>query len=155
MKGRSKEMVAPRKSDSEKEQPTGEIIRIDWSKAQTLSDVRAMVPLVLSGAEVFGDGSEFIKDKDRLIGVPFYVLEWHFNVDPANGREYANVLVMTSEDVKLRFNDGSTGIYAQLKKVTEEHGVMPIACKFGLRRSDYTTEVNGKPEKSRTYYLAG
>lgn len=150
-------MVA--KKSAENEAPAGEIVpAIEWGKIGNLADARAALEKVhgaiLDSSSVFGDGAEFIKDKERMVGVPFLVLDWRFNVDPDTEREYVNVLVMNAEGAKARFNDGSTGVYAQLKKVTEEYGVIGIQVKQGLRKSEYTVEIDGKKEKAVTYYLS-
>ena len=90
-----------------------------------------------------------------MIGVPFIVLDFRFIVDEKTKREYVTVLVMNGQGGKARFNDGSTGIYAQLKKIHEQYGVQPIACKFGLRKSDYEVQNDdGTITPATTYYLA-
>lgn len=131
---------------------------IEWGKITTPADARAALEnaygAVLESSALFGDGAEFIKDKDKLIGIPFMILEWHFVIDKETNREYVNVLVMNQVGEKARFNDGSTGVRDQLKKVHEEYGIIGIFCKFGLRKSSYMKEVNGKPEKATTYYLS-
>lgn len=127
---------------------------IDWSKITDLAAAREALGNVVNASEVLGDGSEFITDKNVLVGSPFLVCDWHFITDEETGREYVNVLIMGTNGEKARFNDGGTGVYAQLKKVSEEVGVVGINVKGGLRRSDYTTEVNGKKEKATTYYLS-
>lgn len=153
-----REMVT--KKSAESEPVSAEIApAIEWGKIDNPADARRALEAahgaVLSASTVFGDGSEFIKDKDRMVGVPFIVCDWHFNVDPSTDREYVNVLVMNANGDKARFNDGSTGVYAQLKKVSEEFGVIGIECKFGLRKSEYEVEIDGKKQKATTYYLAG
>lgn len=150
-------MVA--KKSAESEPVSGEVVpSIEWGKIDNPQDARRALEAahgaVLSSSTVFGDGSEFIKEKDRLVNVPFLILDWHFNMDPATEREYVNVLVMNAAGDKARFNDGSTGVYAQLKKVTEEFGVVGIECKFGLRKSEYEVEINGKKQKASTFYIA-
>lgn len=139
----------------------GEVVRrIDWGKVDNIGDARALLEshngAVLDASKVLGDGAELIEDKDRLINIPFLVLDWRFIVDQKTTNEYASVLVMNGEGAKARFNDGSTGVYAQLKKVTEEYGINGgLQCKRGLRKSEYTVEADGKPTRAVTYYLAG
>lgn len=131
---------------------------IEWGKVDNLADARALLEshygAVLSSSNLFGDGAEFIKDKNVMVGVAFIILDFRFVVDPDTEREYVSVLVMNGEGKKARFNDGSTGVYAQLKKVHEEYGVIGITCKNGLRKSDYAVEIDGKKEKAVTYYLS-
>jgi hypothetical protein len=148
-------MPTQKKSDQTESDSTEVAPSIDWGKISSPQDARialenAGVP-VFNSNQILGDGADFIKDKNVLVGVPFLVLDWHFIVDDKTQREYANVLVMNGQGDKARFNDGSTGVYAQLKKVTEEYGKVAISCKFGLRKSEYTTD-DGSP--ATTYYLS-
>lgn len=132
---------------------------INWGRVDNLADARQAIAeagvALLSSSTLFGDGSEFIKEKDKLVGVPFLVLEWRFIMDEDTHREYVNVLVMNGQGAKARFNDGSTGVYQQLKQVTDEMGVVAIECRGGLRKSDYTfTNDKGETSKAATYYLS-
>jgi hypothetical protein len=124
---------------------------IDWAKIDNLADARAALGTVVTASEILGDGSEFLANKDALVGYPFLVLDWRYLIDEKSGREYVNVLIMGSNGEKARFNDGSTGIYAQLKEVTERVGKVGIQVKNGLRRSDYVKEGVGD---ATTYYLS-
>jgi hypothetical protein len=127
---------------------------IDWAKIDNLADARAALGVVVNSSEVLGDGSEFITDKNVLVGSPFLILDWRFITDEKTQREYVNVLIMGANGEKARFNDGSTGVYAQLKKVSENTGKVGIQVKQGLRKSDYTTDVNGNHVSATTYYLS-
>jgi len=127
---------------------------IDWAKIDNLADARAAMKLVVKSSDVLGDGAEFITDKNKLVEVPFLILDWKFIVDEETQREYVNVLIMGASGDKARFNDGSTGIYAQLKQVSDNVGKVGIEVKQGLRRSDYVKVINGKNEKATTYYLS-
>lgn len=160
-------MPTAKKQESEETQTaeearaTGEVVQhIDWGKVDNLADARLRLEShygqIFDAGKVFGDGAEFIDDKTRMIGVPFIVLEWRFIVDKKTDNEYVSVLVMNSDGNKARFNDGSTGVYAQLKKLTEEYGVHGgVQCRQGLRRSEYTVMVDGKNTYATTFYLAG
>lgn len=126
-------------------------------------------------AESYGSGFRILEtaEKARLVGVPFYVLEWAFNLGDMG--EFVSMAVVTEADEKLIVNDGSTGICQQMEAVTltrtsrgqsydeATHGLL---VRGGLRRSDYDT-VDGKPltriereqgvkpnGKGTTYYLA-
>jgi hypothetical protein len=123
---------------------------IDWGKIDNLADARAALGVVVNISELLGDGSEFIKDKDMLVGRAFLVLDWKFIVDEKTKREYVNVLVMGGDGSKARFNDGGTGVYAQLKAVQEECGKVGLEVKGGLRRSDYVNDEGA----GTTFYLA-
>lgn len=147
-------MPTQKKSDQTESDSTEVAPSIDWGKISSPQDARialeaAGVPL-FNSTNILGDGADFIKDKNLLVGVPFLILDWHFIVDEKTQREYVNVLVMNGQGEKARFNDGSTGIYSQLKKVTEEYGKVAISCKFGLRKSEY--DKDGQP--ATTYYLS-
>lgn len=128
---------------------------INWADIDNLADARAALPVVVSAVDVLGDGAEFITDKNVLVGSPFLILDWHFIVDEKTEREYVNVLIMGTDGSKARFNDGGTGVYAQLSDVSSRMGVVGIEVKGGLRRSDYLKEMpNGKKESATTYYLS-
>ncbi len=125
---------------------------VDWSGIHNVTDAVAALGLdLLKASDVLGDGSDFITDKNTLVNVPFTVLEWRFVKDEKSGNEYVNVHIMSPSGQRGRFNDGGTGVYAQLKQVTEQIGRIAIACPRGLRRSDYTKEGVGD---ATTYYLS-
>lgn len=152
--------MVTKKSAEQDSAPSSEVETpaINWGAIDTMQEAHAALETaygaVLSSSKLFGDGSEFIRDKEKLVGVPLMILDWRFIVDEETGREYVNVLVMNQQGNKARFNDGSTGVYEQLKSVTDQYGVIGITCKFGLRKSEYTKEVDGKKEKAVTYYLS-
>jgi hypothetical protein len=128
---------------------------IDWSKVNDLATARELLGTVVDSADAVGDGADFITDKHVLVDVAFLVLEWKFITDEASNREYVNVHIMGADGRRARFNDGSTGVYAQLKKVSEEMGVIGIAVKKGLRPSEYTKELpDGSKTKATTFYLS-
>lgn len=137
-----------------KEKAAEVVPAIDWSKVTDLATARELLGTVVDSSEVLGDGAEFITDKNVLVGVPFLVLDWRFIVDEKTEREYVNVLIMGADGTKGRFNDGGTGVYAQLKQVSEETGKVGIQVKNGLRKSDYTKDVDGKKQAATTFYLS-
>lgn len=108
---------------------------------------------VMSAAEL-GNGWGVLgsKEKGRLVGVPLLVLSYQFN-EGDNG-EFVSAQVVTNSE-RLIVNDGSTGIYQQLKDLAENGETRAIYCKHGLRRSDYTyTDPKTKEEKeATTFYL--
>lgn len=108
---------------------------------------------------VAGSPYEVVK-KDVLIGVPFAIVdvrEYEGKFGPA-----VAVCVITQDDRKLVFNDGSTGVMAQLKEIvaqTGRHG--GFLCPNGLRASefeyqptDFDGEPMGNPIPATTYYIA-
>lgn len=135
-----------------------------------------------------GDGvfnTELIEDKDFLRDLPFLITRWRFNSsdkykDAETGEDGIFVSVEIAYQMNPQspvqtgvFNDGSTGILAQLQKITQSReenlakngtGNDPHAGRFvrhGLRRSDYqrdTGKVNPKTqqpilEAATTFYL--
>jgi 23S rRNA G2069 N7-methylase RlmK/C1962 C5-methylase RlmI len=134
-----------------------------------------------------GDGvfnTELIEDKDFLRDLPFLITRWRFNtsdkyknLETGEDGEFVSVEIAYQVNPQSPvqtgvFNDGSTGILAQLKKITaarEENlakngtGNDPHAGRFvrhGLRRSDYQRDTGVKDKKGEpiteaatTYYL--
>lgn len=143
----------------------------------------------LAGVNVIddeGDGvfnTELIEDKDFLRDLPFLITRWRFNLsdkykdDEGNDGQFVSVEIAYQATPQSPiqtgvFNDGSTGIMAQLQKITENRqriiaekgeGNDPYAGRFvrrGLRRSDYMRDTgkldkNGAPimEAATTFYL--
>lgn len=98
-------------------------------------------------------------EKGRLEKVPFVILEWDFH-DGDKGR-FVSALIVTKSGEKLILNDGSTGILRQLTRITESRVSRGVAnpqasltVPGGLRRSDYTTAVNGSLTDATTFYLS-
>lgn len=115
--------------------------------------------LRLLGGDVvttFSESGEWdvVEDKSHLVGVPFVGLRWRFNKGDAG--EFVSMEVVTEDGRRLIVNDGSTGIYQQLLRLTTETGrTAGIACKKGLRRSDYTyTDEKGTERPATTFYLS-
>lgn len=154
------EMVA--RKNEEKQDPSTDVESAvpNWGEAENFIDVQAIadefgIP-TFAGSALFGDGADLM-DKQKLVGVPFKILDWRIVLDDKTKREYVTVLAMANLEgrpYKVRFNDGSTGIMAQLKHVNETHGKCIIECRNGLRRSDYTfTNDKGGTEAATTFYL--
>lgn len=135
----------------------------DLRNIKSLDDALALMDS-FDGAEDFSDygsGFEVIDNKDVLIGVPFLAMEWRFTRSKQYGGEFVSILTITKDGVKGIVNDGSTGICAQMRRVTDEriaagrrNPQTGLVVSRGLRRSDYTTEVNGNSIEASTYYLA-
>lgn len=108
-------------------------------------------------------GAELVRDKGELEGTPFLITRWDHRTDNTTGQMYVSVQCITPENRKLVFNDGSTGVYAQLsnleKQIGKRGGVM---CRNGLRSSTFTVDKDGRPTKdpaqvsgkATTFYLA-
>lgn len=117
--------------------------------------------------KVLGDGFAILstEQKDQLIGLPIAFMEWRFNKGDMGEFVSARVLVRVGDgpgDIKkVIINDGSTGIYRQLKQYTDQYGTnTSLIAKNGLKRSDYTFEVEDKANPGQmlqrpasTYYI--
>jgi hypothetical protein len=106
----------------------------------------------------YGTGFRVI-EKDKVIGVPFIVMEWRFN--EGDFGEFCSAAIVTKNGDKFVINDGSTGIRLQLQMVTAariaQGKVNPQAGLMvpnGLTVSSYETEIDGKMTKARTFYLS-
>ena len=118
------------------------------------------VDLILAH-ETLGDGFALVKDKNVFVGKPIMFLEWRFN--EGDQGEFVSARVICQEQngiARYILNDGSTGIYQQLKELSESRNVYGgLAVRNGLRRSDYTYdeiddktgEVKQKP--ATTFYI--
>lgn len=99
-------------------------------------------------------GKPSLVDKDKLIGVPFIVIDFTTRVgsyrrDDGELGDYISVTIKTKDNDLLVFNDGGTGIAGQLASVDLEKD-LPLYCPQGLRKSEYTNSYG----PALTYYLA-
>lgn len=143
---------------SDESAPRAEVeLSTDWGAVTTWEAAIAEFGIgeIIPAADAFGDGSQLTDNKDELCGVAFLVLDWRYVTDPQTDRQYVNVLVMLKESqTKVRFNDGSTGVADQCRAFEEKRGKRGgIYCPRGLRRSDYTVEIDGKKQAATTYYF--
>lgn len=102
-------------------------------------------------------------DKATLVGVPFFITNFVFRHDAATDREYVSVEIVTQDNRKLVFNDGSTGVFKTLERHAAEGRFGGIVCRSGLRDSAYGVDKDGvplpkgstqKPDSiAHTYYL--
>lgn len=121
-------------------------------------------------SDALGDGFSLLSKKERLIDVPFIILGWRFNLKidhPDQQGDFVSVYVMTRKEEKYIFNDGSTGIYAQVDELetkikkgevnpqTGQPLTLPMLCKGGLRvsRYDYENPESGETAAAETFYL--
>jgi hypothetical protein len=97
-----------------------------------------------------------------LVGVPFIIVGVNLNETDLNvDGVYANVRCITIEGGrKVCFNDKSTGVFEQLKKIVNSMETpRPIKCKGGLRVSTYHWSekegriTEGNPNAA-TFYLS-
>lgn len=144
------------------------------SELKTHEDALRMLQEAGAVAEDFaadyGSGFDQV-EKSTLVGVPLFIVEWRDvkSDKVVSGGEFVVVFAITQDDKKVMFIDGSSGIYEQLKHVTEmreRKGEIPadqirraLIIKKGLRVSNYVTQVaDGKgvmrDTNASTYYLA-
>lgn len=114
----------------------------------------------------YGTGFTVV-DKNRLVDVPFIIVEWRFNegdYKDENGENmhFASAAVVTKNGDKWIINDGGTGVCEQLRSVTRkrvekkhptpQNGLMVPA---GLVRSDYEfADAKGVMQPGTTFYLS-
>lgn len=134
---------------------------------QTWDDVFALFKenghTIAQAHEVLGTGFALFssEEKDKLCGVSIILLDWRFNISD-KGNFVSVTAAAQNEDGTMRkviFNDGGTGICAQLENLSNRGIHPPMMVKNGLVRSDYDyieTDKNGKEIKrpATTYYLS-
>lgn len=127
----------------------------DYASIESFQDALALVGDKLGGVVIdsadLGDGFAVVEEKDTLLGVPFIVLA--VNIGNGDHGEFVSCRIVTEDGRKLVVNDGSTGIYAQIKMLWEkrpETKGKPIICRNGLRKSEYDHPEHGH---AKTYYL--
>lgn len=143
--------------------PRADVQRITDANLREMRDFDSVVSQIttdlpmLSSADHIGSGSELIKDKERLVGVPFIALRWHFaETDDYDSAYFVTVHVLTKHGDRLVFNDGTKGgIRDQLMELSQNTGRFEmLVCEKGLRLSEYTVELDGKKTKATSYYIA-
>lgn len=116
---------------------------------------------VIDDFDDFGNGFVVLdtKDKRRLEGVPFLIVEWRMNAGE-NG-EFVSAAIVTKHNEKLILNDGSLGIKEQLKSIAEarranghQNPQAGLMVKGGLKGKTYQTTANGQEITATTYRLA-
>jgi len=102
--------------------------------------------------------------KEKLVNVPIMLLTW--NISDPDRLEFENQYIVvrgiTKAGKRFRFSDGSTGIFKQLKQITQKRIAQGnptpnagLVIENGLVKSDYTfMGENGKPQAATTFYLA-
>ncbi len=93
--------------------------------------------------------------KRELLGKRFVMISANFGHDEATQSDFVVCRVVTVDDKKYRFADGSTGVYAQIRAMVDDKGgFVPIVANKGLRVSEYTTQdAEGKTIKASTFYI--
>ena len=127
----------------------------DYAGIESFDDAMALVEQKMGGVVIdsidLGDGFSVVENKDTLLGTPLLILAVHFS--EGDHGEFASCRAVTEDGRKVVINDGSTGIFAQLKLLQEKRPEIfgaPIMCRNGLRKSEYDHPEHGR---SVTYYL--
>lgn len=106
----------------------------------------------------YGTGFKVLstKDKTKLVGVDFIVLEFAFYPGNHGDEPFVSATIVTKHDEKLILNDGSTGIRDQLLNVAKQraakghpkpHG--PLAVLGGLTQTSYFFNANTKETSNK------
>ncbi len=103
---------------------------------------------------------ELLTDKRFLVGKPFFIQNVRF-YEGSYGPAVA-VMVITKDNQRFVFNDGSTGIMQELMKLCQKHDRFGgFVVPNGLRVSEYDFEVKdfdgnptGEVKHAKTYYLS-
>jgi hypothetical protein len=107
---------------------------------------------ISSADATLGDGFAVIDNKDRLIDVPFLLINWQESL--GDHGPFTIARGVTRDGFKFVMTDGSTGIHEQLQAYTGKTGKSAgLLCRHGLRRSDYTYDDNGTDKDASTYYI--
>src|SRR5258705_6186656 len=77
---------------------------------------------VVQASAELGDGFEIIPkdDKIQFVKVPMILLSWGFG--QGDHGEFVSIRAVTKDGRRVVINDGSTGIYAQLREYTDTNG---------------------------------
>lgn len=111
--------------------------------------------------ELHGFGLLPGKDKEKLVGVPFIILEYEFKIGRDNSN-FVECAIVTTHNMKYLMRDSSKGIYVQLRNLFDErlaaehpHPTLGYPVRKGLTFQDYDYVAgDGISTKSRTYYLS-
>lgn len=109
--------------------------------------------------EQLGDGFAILgkDDKMSLIGKPMALIEWRFNRGDQGDFVSIRAVDMSVQPFrKVILNDGSTGIYRQLRDFTDQTRIQAgLMVKNGLRVSEYTyyDDKQGIEKPAKTFYL--
>lgn len=104
-------------------------------------------------ASDFGNGFSVVTDKIRYVGMPLIILSWRFSEGEFG--EMVSLMVVTETGEKVIINDGSTGICAQLREITNRGFSGAMWCEKGLRVSNYSyDDGKGAPRQASTFYIA-
>lgn len=141
--------------------PAEIIPETDWSQ-MSYADALATFSddIVAADSETMGDGFEKLPSKDLLIGVPFLIVRGTFTPGIGKRKEKVTVRIVTSENKRYFFSDGSAGIYSQLRKLVPElQSFGQVHAVKGLRASRFHWDEQAQmvtkdgPPNAATYYI--
>jgi hypothetical protein len=133
---------------------TGELLPDGGTFGAVLNELSQSGQIAAADAiSVFGDGLPIVKDKNTLVGVPLIITGWKFN-DGDHG-EFVSLTVVSETGKMQIVNDGSSGIYSQMRAYEDAGRTDAILCRHGLRASSYTyTDAKtGAAKPAVTFYL--
>jgi len=143
---------------------TGEMTDDLAASFSTLEDALAYFNAgvgVVAVEDVLGDGYEILRDKSRLVNMPFLIIDWKEILGDTG--PYTTIRLITSDARRYRLSDGSSGIHKQLSTMTSQHGLSGgVSVKGGLRKSTFWLDRDDRvvdaddPDATRmasTYYL--
>lgn len=176
MVAKSREVAEPQGNEISR---LTELPLADVQNLHTLEDIEryfAAQGVELSAGEEISDGFEKLENKDRLIGTPIILIDWRELWSDENAGYFHTIRLMTAAGEKYRISDGSTGISAQLREITEVRTNDPrklpnagLIVKDGLTKSEYWVSKDGgraltsqeaeslpadQKRKAATYYLS-
>jgi|SRR5882757_659498 len=111
--------------------------------------------------ELHGFGLLPGKDKEKLVGVPFIIIEYEFKIGRDNSN-FVECAIITTHNQKYLMRDSSKGIYVQLRNLHDERKAaehpfptLGYPVRKGLSYQDYDyVASDGVSTQSRTYYLS-
>lgn len=119
--------------------------------------------IAVEAASEYGTGFTLLKDKARLVGVTFAIVEWKYVESDKYTDEHGNrntfvvVELVTINNEKYVITDGGVGICEQLKMIDQQRTAKGVAqsragllVNGGLVRSEY---VNADGVPGETFYL--
>lgn len=154
-------MVARKVFSVAKESNTPVLSDVD-AMEQVTSWSDAIATIQSQGIEVTVVDEFTLVEKDVLVGKPFVVLSYSFSAG-SYSKSFVSVRVMTEQNEKLVFNDGSTGVRDQLQRLADKGIQTGILCSHGLRVSEFfynedTKETSNVPKDgfkpASTFYLS-
>lgn len=139
--------------------PSTELVSAGAREVESFDEVAELLSTE-PGQVLIVDDYMKLDDKSLLINVPFFINRWWFTEGDMG--DFAVMRCVLSRKVhtpagetdKVVLSDGSTGIMAQLKKVTLKTGkTASLMVRHGLRVSQYTADTETGPKQAETYYL--